>query len=80
MLSQLLEKGANLSRGQLLWAILSVLVVGQLVAFWMLCNHQLHRAQVRDATVQVQRVALADCLRYVPGSTLNSCAAQGVAP
>ena len=76
MLSQLLEKVTNLSRGQWLWALLPVLVLGQLVAFWMLCSHQVQRAHERDASVQVQRMALADCLSYMPGATTSSCAAQ----
>ena len=73
MLSQLLEK-AGLSRAHLFWGLLSLLVVGQLIAFWMLCSQQVHKAAVRDATLHVQRVAISDCLRYVPGATLDSCA------
>ncbi len=42
----------------------------------MLCSHQVRKAEVRDATLQVQRVAVADCLRYIPRATLNSCATR----
>jgi hypothetical protein len=53
-----------------------VLVASQLLAFWMLCIHQVRKAEVRNATLQVQRVAVADCLRYIPRATLNSCASR----
>jgi hypothetical protein len=64
---------AAIPRDKLLWPVLATLVVGQLVAFWMLCSHQVRKAEVRNATLQVQRVAVADCLRYIPRATLNNC-------
>lgn len=67
------EKIAAISRDKLLWPLLVTLVAAQLLAFWMLCSHQVRKAEVRDATLQVQRVAVADCLRYIPRATLNSC-------
>lgn len=67
-------KIAAMPRDKLLWPVLLTLVAGQLLAFWMLCSHQVRKAEVRDATLQVQRVAVADCLRYIPRATLNSCA------
>ena len=67
-------KIAAMSRDKLLWPVLATLVAAQLLAFWMLCSHQVRKAEVRDATLQVQRVAVADCLRYIPRATLNSCA------
>ena len=73
MLPQLLVKTDAIPRGKLFWPVLAVLVAGQLLAFWMLCIHQVRKAEVRDATLQVQRVAVADCLRYIPRATLNSC-------
>lgn len=62
------------SRDKLFWAIASVMVAGQLVAFWMVCSSQVRKAEVRDVTAQVHRVAVAECLRYIPGATLSSCA------
>lgn len=62
-------------RTKLLWALASAMVVAQLGAFWALCSNQVRQAQIRDATTQVLRTAVADCLRYVPGATLSSCAA-----
>lgn len=67
-------KLAAMPRDKLLWPVLLTLVAAQLLAFWMLCIHQVRKAEVRDATLQVQRVAVADCLRYIPRATLNGCA------
>lgn len=67
------EKIAAMPRDKLLWPVLVTLASAQLLAFWMLCSHQVRKAEVRDATLQVQRVAVADCLRYIPRATLNSC-------
>lgn len=61
-------------RDRLLWVALWVLTVGLLVAIWMICAHQVRKAQMRDVSLEVQRVAIADCLQYVPRATLNSCA------
>lgn len=68
------DKIAALPRDKLLWPVLGVLVAGQLVAFWMLCSYQVRKAEVRDAALHVQSVAVADCLRYIPRATLSSCA------
>lgn len=74
MPSRLPEKHADAPRGdRLFWAVLAALALGQLVALWMLCSHQVRKAQMRDVTLQVQRVAVADCLQYIPRATLNSC-------
>lgn len=70
------EKFAAAKRNKLLWPVLVTLAAAQLLAFWMLCSHQVRKAEVRDATLQVQRVAVADCLRYIPRATLNSCASR----
>lgn len=67
------------SRDKLFWAIASLVVAGQLVAFWMVCSSQARKAEIRDVTARVQRLAVAECLRYVPGATLSSCAV-GVPP
>jgi hypothetical protein len=54
-------------------------MLAQIVVFWMLCNQQVLKAQARDATWQVERMAMSDCLRYIPKATLNSCASR-IAP
>ncbi len=52
---------------------LVALAVALFGAFWMLCSHQVRKARMRDMSLEVQRVAVADCLRYIPRATLNSC-------
>jgi hypothetical protein len=60
-------------RDKLLWGFLGLLVVAQLAVFWMLCSQQVQKAEMRDASIRVQRVALADCLHR---ATLTACATQ----
>lgn len=79
MLPHLLAKNTETSPGKLFWSVIIALMLGQIVAFWMLCTHQVRKAEVRDATLQVERMAMADCLRYIPKATLNSCASR-IAP
>ena len=79
MLSHRVAKSAENSHGKLFWTLIVTLMVGQFIAFWMLCAHQVRKAEVRDATLLVERMAMADCLRYIPKATLNSCASR-VAP
>ncbi|MDB5858065.1 MAG: hypothetical protein JWQ76_1754 [Ramlibacter sp.] len=66
----------QLPQNRLLWGALGALVLVQLVAFWMLCSHQVRQAEVRDTAIAVQQMALADCLQYIPGSTIASCTSQ----
>jgi hypothetical protein len=58
------------------WTLVAALALGQLVAFWMLCSHQVRRAQARNETLQVERMALADCLRHRYASAPPHCAAR----
>lgn len=66
-------------RDQVFWLSATALVLGQLLAFWMVCSQQVRKAEVRHAASQVERTAVADCLRYIPHATLISCAAR-IAP
>jgi hypothetical protein len=70
------EQQPPLERNRLFWTMLGALVVLQLVAFWMVCSHQVRQAEVRDNAMAVQQMALADCLQYNPGSTIASCSNQ----
>jgi hypothetical protein len=63
-------------RQKMFWALIATLAVGQLAAIWMLCSYQVRQAQAREATVQVDRMALADCLRSGPASTPRHCASR----
>jgi hypothetical protein len=66
----------QLTEHRLLWIGLGALVLAQLVAFWMVCSHQVRQAEVRDTAIAVQQMALSDCLQYIPGSTIASCSSQ----
>ena len=56
-----------------LLAVAAVLVGGQLMAMGMVCSHQVQKAEVRMATLQVQQTAMSDCLQYIPSATIGSC-------
>lgn len=58
------------------WVVVGLLVAGQLMALWLLCSQQVRKAEVRQAQLAVQQMALADCLRYIPGATVGSCTGQ----
>ena len=53
-LEQILE---DASHGKLFWLFLGVLVVAQVIAFWMLCSQQVRNAEVRHVAAQQQRTA-----------------------
>ena len=60
-------------RNRLLWLAFGALAVAQLFALGVLCSQQVRKAEARDSHYVVQRMALTDCLQYVPGSTIASC-------
>ena len=64
-------------RGRMWWVLLGALAAGQLFAFWLLCSHQVRKAEARQNEAVVQQMALADCLQYIPGSTIASCTTRG---
>jgi hypothetical protein len=70
------EGRLQLPQNRLLWTALGALALAQLVAFWMVCSHQVRQAEVRDTAIAVQQMALSDCLQYIPGSTIASCSNQ----
>ena len=83
MLPQTRQKNVQVSNAQgspsgLFWAVILALMVAQIAAFWMLCSQQVRKAEVRDATAQQERMALADCLG-APKSTVSSCVARAAA-
>ena len=86
-LSNVADSRMQHPRSRLFWMVLGALVAGQLFAFWLLCSHQVRKAEARVNEALVHQMALADCLQYIPGSTIASCsarldpvAAQHVAP
>ncbi|MEJ6020620.1 hypothetical protein [Ramlibacter sp. PS4R-6] len=60
MLPPLLDKTQPSPADKWLWALLGFLVVGQVVALWMLCSQQVHKAEVREAELRLARSALRD--------------------
>ena len=67
------DRPQQLPQNRLFWFALGALALAQLIAFWMLCSHQVRQAEVRDTALVVQQMALSDCLQYIPGSTIASC-------
>src|SRR6059058_5615368 len=63
-------------RSRMLWVLFAAIAAGQLFAFWLLCSHQVRKAEARQNEVVVQQMALSDCLQYIPGSTIASCSAR----
>jgi hypothetical protein len=52
---------------------LGLLAAGELIALWLVCSQQVRLAEVRREEAAVQQMALADCLQFIPGSTIASC-------
>ena len=73
ILANVIDPQTQEPRSRMFWALLGALVVGQLFAFWLLCSHQVRKAEARNNEVMVHQMALADCLQYIPGSTIASC-------
>jgi hypothetical protein len=61
------------SRSPWLWMLLAGVATAQLFAFWLLCSHQVRKAEARQNESVIQQMALADCLQYIPASTIASC-------
>jgi len=55
------------------WTGALTLIAGEVLAFYLLCAHQVIKAEVRGHVRQVQALAFSDCLTYVTGSTIASC-------
>ena len=77
MLATLLHSSdATETPGKLFWGIVILVVLAQIAAIWVLCSQQVRKAQARDASVQVGRTAVADCLQYIPKATQHKCATR----
>ena len=64
-------------RSRWIWMLLGGLAATQLFAFWLVCSHQVRKAEARHNEVMIQQMALSDCLQYIPGSTIASCTVRG---
>lgn len=60
MLPPLLDRTHPSPADKWLWALLGALVIGQVVAMWLLCAEQVAKARNREAAVRAERVALRD--------------------
>lgn len=60
MLPPLLDRTQPSPADKWLWALLGFLVVGQVVALWMLCAQQVSKAEAREAELRVARIAMRD--------------------
>ena len=58
------------------WVLLGGVAAAQLCAFWLVCSQQVRRAEALHNEAVVQQMALADCLQYIPGSTIASCTSR----
>jgi hypothetical protein len=73
LIARILDPQSQEPRSRAFWLVLGALVVGQLFAFWLLCSHQVRKAETRRTQLQVNQMALADCLQYIPGATIATC-------
>ena len=72
MFARLLASFQSAEDRRLKLGLLAVVLL-QIVAMWLLCSHQVRKAEARQTEVRIERMALADCLRYVPGATIATC-------
>lgn len=63
-------------RESLAFAVVAVFAAGLLIALYMVCSGQVSRAELRDATLKSQRIAVSNCMEYSHKATLTSCIAQ----
>jgi hypothetical protein len=73
ILTGAIDPATQQPRSRMFWVVLGALAAGQLFAFWLLCSHQVRRAEARQNELTVQQMALSDCLQFIPGSTIASC-------
>lgn len=74
LLAGAIDPAPQQPRSRMFWMGLGALAAGQLFAFWLLCSHQVRVAEARQNELTVHQMALADCLQFIPGSTIASCA------
>jgi len=70
------DSDTSSSRSHWWWMLLAGVAMSQLFAFWLLCSHQVRKAEARQNESVIQQMALSDCLQYIPGSTIASCSSR----
>jgi hypothetical protein len=73
LLASVIDPGTQQPRSRMFWMVVLGLAAVQLLALWLLCSHQVRKAEARRTEAVVQQMALSDCLQYIPGSTIASC-------
>ena len=73
LLASIIDPGTQKPRSRMFWMVVLGVVAVQLAAFWLLCSHQVRKAEAARNQAVVQQMALSDCLQYIPGSTIASC-------
>lgn len=76
LLANMIDPQTQQPRSRMFWLVLGGLALSQLLAFGLLCSHQVRKAEARNTEMVVQQMALSDCLQYIPGSTIASCSNQ----
>ncbi len=76
LFAEVIDPRTQQPRSRMFWLVLGALAVAQLFAFWLLCSHQVRKAEARNTEMVVQQMALSDCLQYIPGSTIASCSTR----
>ncbi len=76
LLANVIDPRTQQPRSRMFWVVLGALAFAQLFAFWLLCSHQVRKAQARNNEMVVQQMALSDCLQDIPGSTIASCSSR----
>lgn len=76
MFTRIADHIAESPRESLFFAVLAVVAAGLLVALYLVCSGQVHRAAMRDSVLKTQREAVASCLDASHRATLTSCVAE----
>lgn len=74
MSSRLINPSHGMLRDPVVQLILMAVITVQLLAFYMLCNQQVQKAQERQTVARAERVATNECLETLSQMTFASCA------
>jgi hypothetical protein len=74
MPSRLLSPTQGMLRDPAVQLLLMAIISVQLLAFYMLCNQQVQKAEERQTAARAERVATIDCLETLSQMTFASCA------
>ncbi len=56
-----------------LWPLAGALLAGEVLSLYLLCVHEMHRAELHRQLMQAQSRAFSECLASIRGSTIASC-------